>query len=102
MEHEGVALSWAVPKEPVLEEGVKRLAVRVEDHAVEYMGFEGEIKEGYGKGMVKIWDAGTWVPESIAEKKIVGFLKGKKLNGRFTLVNFKEKNWLFFRAKEKE
>ena len=101
LELDGVAKSWAIPKEPTMEEGVKRLAVQVEDHRIDYMDFEGEIEEGYGKGKVEIWDKGFWEPESVKEKKIVAIIHGKKLNGRFTLVNFKDKNWLFFKVKEK-
>lgn len=100
LEYQRVAMSWAVPKEPTMEAGVKRLAVRVEDHSVEYMGFEGVIPKGqYGAGKVEIWDKGYWEPESVGEKKIVGIINGKKLKGRFTLINFKGKNWLVFRAK---
>jgi len=74
----------------------------VEDHDVSYMDFEGKIEEGYGKGTVKIWDKGFWKPESVKESKIVAFIDGKKLNGRYTLLNFKGKNWLLFKSKEKE
>lgn len=101
LELDGAAKSWAVPKRPVLEEGVKRLAIQVDDHDVDYMGFEGEIKEGYGAGTVIIWDSGTWKPESVSDKKIVAQISGKKLKGRYTLLNLKGKNWLFFKAKEK-
>jgi len=102
LELDGVAKSWAIPKGPSSEEGVKRLAVEVEDHSVDYMNFEGEIKEGYGAGKVEIWDNGYWEPESVKEKKIVAIIHGKKLKGRFTLLNFKEKNWLFFKAKDEK
>ena len=102
LELDGVAKSWAVPKEPSAEEGVKRLAVAVEGHSVDYMDFKGEIEEGYGKGTVEIWDSGYWEPESVKEKKIVAIINGKRLKGRFTLLNFKDKNWLFFKAKEKK
>lgn len=100
LELEGVAKSWTVPKEPAFEEEVKRLAVQVEDHAVDYMDFEGEIEEGYGTGKVEIWDSGYWEPGSVKVKKIVGVIHGDKLKGRFTLLNFNEKNWLFFKAKD--
>jgi DNA ligase D-like protein (predicted 3'-phosphoesterase) len=102
LELDGAAKSWAVPKEPDFEMGVKRLAIKVDDHSIDYMDFEGEIEDGYGKGSVEIWDKGYWEIESIHEKKIVGMLHGKKLKGRFVLLNFKEDNWLFFKAKEKE
>tara|TARA_Y100000310_G_scaffold163342_1_gene163192 strand:+ start:80 stop:430 length:351 start_codon:yes stop_codon:yes gene_type:complete len=95
LEIDGKAKSWAVPKEPSL--NLKRLAIQVEDHDVSYMDFEGEIKEGYGKGTVKIWDKGYWEPESIKEDKIVAFLHGEKLKGKFVLIKFKE-NWLFFKS----
>jgi len=80
LELDGVAKSWAVPKEPPIKEGIKRLAVQVEDHDVDYMDFEGRIPEGqYGAGTVKIWDKGFWEPESIDNKKIVAVIYGKKL-----------------------
>ena len=101
LELDGVAKSWAVPKEPSTVEGVKRLAVQVDDHDVSYMDFEGVIEEGYGKGTVELWDTGYWEPESVKEDKIVAVLHGKKLTGRYTLVHFKDKNWLLFKAKEK-
>jgi len=103
LELEGVAKSWAIPKEPSTKEGIKRLAVQVEDHEIPYMDFEGIIQEGsYGAGKVEIWDSGYWMPESIKKNKIVAIIQGKKLKGRFTLLNFKDKNWLFFKSKEKE
>lgn len=103
LEWKGVAKSWAIPKMPSGKEGIKRLAVQVEDHSLEYMDFEGEIPEGqYGAGKVEIWDVGYWEPESVKEKKIVALIYGKKLKGRFMLLNFKDKNWLFFKAKEKQ
>ena len=103
LEMEGVLKSWAVPKEPSTEPGVKRLAVQVEDHELSYADFEGEIAEGeYGAGTVEIWDNGTYELIDRKPKKIVFELHGEKLKGKYTLVQFgkEEKNWLLFKAKE--
>jgi len=94
LEHNGVLLSWAIPKGPALDPSVKRLAMQVEDHPVEYGGFEGVIPAGeYGGGTVMLWDRGTWAPEEevpIDESLRKGSLKfklnGKKLRGSWALV----------------
>ncbi len=103
LEKDGVLKSWALPKEPPVEPGVKRLAVQTEDHPLEYADFEGEIPEGhYGAGTVKKWDDGTVEYLEYGEDKIVARINGKKLNGTYVLVRLKNdpKNWLFFKKKE--
>jgi bifunctional non-homologous end joining protein LigD len=96
LEWRGVLLSWAIPKGPSLDPSVKRLATRVEDHPLEYGGFEGVIPAGeYGGGTVMLWDRGTWTPEvddvdAALEKGDLKFiLAGKKLRGSFVLVRTK-------------
>jgi len=99
LELDGVLKSWAVPKEPPLEPGIKRLAILVDDHDISYATFTGEIEEGYGKGSVKIWDSGAFDMESRKEQKMVFILDGKKMKGKYVLLKFeKAKNgWLLFR-----
>jgi bifunctional non-homologous end joining protein LigD len=95
LEHNGVLLSWAVPKGPTLDPEQKRLAVHVEDHPIEYGQFEGRIPEGYGAGTVMLWDAGTfrWEPETaedvdaaLRRGDLKFALEGQKLRGEFALV----------------
>jgi bifunctional non-homologous end joining protein LigD len=92
LEHNGVLLSWAVPKGPSLDPGVKRLAMHVEDHPIEYGTFEGVIPEGYGAGIVMLWDVGTWVPEvedvdaALKKGDLKLQLNGFKLKGSWVLV----------------
>jgi DNA ligase D-like protein (predicted 3'-phosphoesterase) len=102
LEMDGILKSWAVPKEPLNDSSVKRLAVLVEDHPLSYATFEGTIPEGqYGAGTVKIWDKGTFELIEKTDKGFVIKINGKKLNGTFVLFKFKPpKNWLFFRKKE--
>src|SRR6266540_2834688 len=92
LEWKGVLLSWAVPKGPSLNPADKRLAMHVEDHPIEYGEFEGVIPEGYGAGIVMLWDRGTWEPESedvdaALKKGDLKFrLNGFKLKGSWVLV----------------
>jgi bifunctional non-homologous end joining protein LigD len=90
--------SWAIPKGPPEKKLVKRLAIQVEDHDLDYIDFEGEIAEGeYGAGSVKIWDSGTYKLESESLKSIVFELNGKLLEGKYSLVHLKEKQWLLIK-----
>lgn len=99
LEHNGVLLSWAVPKGPSLDPATKRLAMHVEDHPVEYGDFEGVIPSGYGAGIVMVWDRGTWTPEvddvdAALEKGDLKFaLDGYKLKGSWALVRTKGARW---------
>ncbi|MBZ5556921.1 MAG: hypothetical protein LAO77_06545 [Acidobacteriia bacterium] len=92
LEHNGVLMSWAVPKGPSLDPRTKRLAMHVEDHPVEYGEFEGVIPEGYGAGIVLLWDRGTWTPEvddvdaALKKGDLKFTLDGYKLKGSWVLV----------------
>ena len=92
LEHNGVLMSWAVPKGPSLDPKTKRLAMHVEDHPIEYGTFEGVIPEGYGAGLVMLWDQGTWEPESadvdaaLAKGDFKFRLDGYKLKGSWALI----------------
>jgi len=102
-----VLKSWAVPKEPPAAEGIRRLAVEVEDHPLDYAGFEGVIPEGeYGAGKVEIWDRGTYeLLESSPPKRVI-LIHGRRLQGSYVLLKLKpeeavDRNWLFFKLKPK-
>ncbi|MDX2093148.1 MAG: non-homologous end-joining DNA ligase [Kofleriaceae bacterium] len=112
LEHEGVLLSWAVPKGPSLSPTERRLAVRTEDHPLDYGDFEGTIAEGeYGAGSVAVWDRGTWEPEEdphamLAKGRLTFTLHGEKLHGRWHLVRTKpqgkQESWLLFKGRDAE
>ena len=106
LEMGGVLRSWAVPKEPPTEPGVKRLAIPTSDHSLEYADFEGKIPEGqYGAGTVKMWDRGTFEPLEVDDEKgkIIFRMDGKRLSGVYCLIRTKprrgKEQWLFFRKK---
>jgi len=117
LEADGVLKSWAVPKKPTLSTSVRRLAVRVEDHPLEYATFTGQIPEGeYGAGTVEIWDKGTYenlqeekpggpsLTNSIKQGHVEVKLHGRKLKGRFALIRMhregKKENWLLIKMKD--
>src|SRR5512136_2705994 len=109
LEHRGVLLSWAVPKGPSLDPAAKRLAVHVEDHPLEYADFEGVIPEGYGAGVVMLWDRGQWIPEvedidaALAKGDLKFRLDGYKLKGSWVLVRTRGdagRNWLLIKHRD--
>jgi bifunctional non-homologous end joining protein LigD len=121
LEHNGVLLSWPIPRGPTLDPAIKRLAVHTEDHPVDYGDFEGVIPSGYGAGTVLLWDIGTyeWVREtaqdveaSLAKGDLKFRLAGTKLRGEFALVKIGDrgrryggsgdgdKNWLLIKKRD--
>lgn len=105
LEIDNVLKSWALPKEPPMEKGTKRLAIQVEDHDLDYANFEGEIPKGfYGAGKVEIWDKGDYEIIKLDKDEIVFKLNGKKMKGEYILLKMKslkfrknEKAWLLFK-----
>jgi bifunctional non-homologous end joining protein LigD len=108
LEADGVLKSWAIPKGPSLDPTVKRLAMQVEDHPVDYAKFEGVIPEGeYGGGTVMVWDYGTYEPENaedVSEALRKGELKftlnGEKLKGSWVLVRTRDRQWLLIKHRD--
>ncbi len=111
LELDGVMKSWAVPKGPSLDPAVKRMAVHVEDHPLEYNKFEGVIPKGeYGGGPVLLWDRGTWIPEEdprqgYRDGTLKFRLEGKKLHGSWVLVRTrglqgKKEQWLLIKQRD--
>jgi bifunctional non-homologous end joining protein LigD len=111
LELDGVLLSWSVPKGPTLKPGDRRLAVRTEDHPLDYADFEGIIPKGeYGGGTVIVWDRGSWQPEDdprsgLKKGRLTFTLEGEKLRGRWHLVRTragddKRENWLLFKSRD--
>jgi bifunctional non-homologous end joining protein LigD len=114
LEFAGVLLSWAVPKGPSLDPSIKRLAMQVEDHPIDYAGFEGVIPEGeYGGGTVMVWDQGTWTAESedvegaLKKDDLKFTLHGDKLQGSWVLVRTRgygskaDRSWLLIKHRDR-
>lgn len=100
LEMEGVLRSWAVPKGPPVDTGVRRLAIQVEDHPLEYVDFSGTIPEGeYGAGTVKIWDSGEFELRERTPEHLSFTLEGEKLRGDYVLTHINGKNWLIIKKK---
>jgi bifunctional non-homologous end joining protein LigD len=99
LEHEEVAASWAVPNGIPEDPAENRLAVRTEDHPLEYLEFEGEIPAGeYGAGTVRIWDRGTYECEKWEEGKVIVSFDGERLSGRYALFRTRgERDWMIHR-----
>jgi bifunctional non-homologous end joining protein LigD len=112
LELDGVFKSWAITKGPSLDPAVRRLAVAVEDHPLDYGDFEGAIPQGeYGGGTVQLWDRGTWSPDGMTpdEGLAIGDLKftlsGERLRGSWVLVRMKNRgggreNWLLIKHRD--
>lgn len=112
LEWNGVLLSWAIPKGPSIDPKDKRLAMQTEDHPYDYGTFEGVIPEGYGAGIVMLWDVGTWEPEGDGDvdaafrKGDLKFrLNGYKLKGSWVLVKTRgfggaPNSWLLIKHKD--
>ena len=110
LELDGVLKSWAVTKGPSLDPSDKRLAVRTEDHPVDYGDFEGVIPSGYGAGTVMLWDRGEWEPkedphEGLDKGALKFRLKGERLKGGFALIRMKkegekQENWLLVKERD--
>ncbi|MFT4044980.1 MAG: non-homologous end-joining DNA ligase, partial [Gordonia sp. (in: high G+C Gram-positive bacteria)] len=95
LEHNGVLTSWAIPKNLPTDSGQNRLAVRTEDHPLEYADFSGDIPAGeYGGGHVEIWDRGTYDIEKWRTDEIIVRLHGHRIQGRYALIHTGAKNWL--------
>lgn len=95
LEHDGVLASWAVPKGPPTEPKHNRLAVRTEDHPLEYLDFHGTIPKGeYGAGDMTIWDSGTYVTEKWRSDEVIVELDGDRLAGRYAFIQTKGDQWL--------
>lgn len=104
LERDGVLKSWALPKGMPLEPGIRRLAIEVEDHALEFGSFEGRIPEGeYGAGTIEIWDRGEFDAIEWTADTIVVEIRAGRVSGRYALVRFAkggDNAWLLFKRSD--
>ena len=98
LERDGVLVSWALPKGMPMDPATNHLAVHVEDHPLEYLGFEGSIPQGeYGAGSVTIWDRGTYDEEKWTDREVKVVLHGRRVKGRYVLFATRGHNWMIHR-----
>ncbi|HZM32216.1 MAG TPA: DNA polymerase ligase N-terminal domain-containing protein [Acidimicrobiales bacterium] len=98
LEHDGVLLSWALPRGLPWDPGRNHLAVHTEDHPLEYLEFEGDIPDGnYGAGHMFVWDTGSYTAEKITDDKVVFTLAGERAGGRHALFQTDGRNWMIHR-----
>src|SRR5215212_12148411 len=98
LEHDGVALSWALPKGIPEDPERNHLAVHTEDHPLEYLEWEGTIPKGQcGAGEMTIWDSGTYEPEKLTKSKIILTFHGERVSGKYALFQTKGDNWMIHR-----
>ena len=98
VEHEGSLASWALPRGVPEHPDENRLAVRTEDHPLEYLEFEGEIPKGeYGAGTMLVWDHGTYEAEKFRDDEVIAIFHGERLNGRYALFRTRESDWMIHR-----
>ena len=98
LEHEGTLASWALPRGIPAHPDENRLAVRTEDHPLEYLEFHGEIPKGeYGAGSMTIWDSGTYEAEKFRDGEVIATFSGERLHGRYALFRTRETDWMIHR-----
>jgi bifunctional non-homologous end joining protein LigD len=98
LEHEGALASWALPRGIPQHPDENRLAVRTEEHPLEYLEFEGQIPKGeYGAGEMKIWDRGTYEAEKFRDGEVIATFHGERLRGRYALFRTRGDNWMIHR-----
>jgi bifunctional non-homologous end joining protein LigD len=98
LEHEGTLASWALPRGIPQHPDENRLAVRTEDHPLEYLEFHGDIPKGeYGAGTMTIWDSGTYEPEKFRDGEVIATFHGERVRGRYALFRTRDTDWMIHR-----